>query len=135
MNPDPLQNEDLVLMWLEVNIKPLIKSISKHFLSCLSTKSFSCSTYQTVYVRLGLAAAATMADSHRPVCCFRVKELSNYYSEMDPVRQRWTYAFFMYPFLSGDRVAGKYVEHMNEILHYLYELMLRVDFQENAVTC
>ncbi|XP_029015454.1 uncharacterized protein LOC114860771 [Betta splendens] len=83
INADPLQNEDLVLMWLEVNIKPLIKSISKHFLSCLSTRSFSCSTYQTV-----------------------VRELSYHYSEMDPVRQKWTYTFFMYPFLSGDRVAG-----------------------------
>lgn len=52
INPaaDPLQNEDLVNMWLEVKIKPLIKSITKQFLSCLSTKNFSCSTYQTVYV-------------------------------------------------------------------------------------
>ncbi|XP_040892778.1 uncharacterized protein LOC121181061 isoform X2 [Toxotes jaculatrix] len=80
---DPLQNEDLVLMWLDVRIKPLLKSITKHFLSCLSTKNFSCSTYQTV-----------------------VRELSHYYSEMDPVRQKWIYTFFMYPFLSGDRVAG-----------------------------
>ncbi|KAK2817326.1 hypothetical protein Q5P01_025517 [Channa striata] len=80
---DPLQNEDLVQMWLEVQIKPLLKSISKHFLTCLSTKNFSCSTYQTV-----------------------VRGLSDYYSEMDPVRQKWIYTFFMYPFLSGDRVAG-----------------------------
>ncbi|XP_034747407.1 uncharacterized protein LOC117956442 [Etheostoma cragini] len=80
---DPLQNEALVQMWLEVTIKPLLKSISKHFLSCLSTKNFSCSTYQTV-----------------------VRELSLYYSEMNPVRQKWIYTFFMYPFLSGDRVAG-----------------------------
>lgn len=47
---DPLQNEALVQMWLEVKIKPLLKSITKQFLSCLSTKNFSCSTYQTVYV-------------------------------------------------------------------------------------
>ncbi|XP_029355460.1 uncharacterized protein mslnb [Echeneis naucrates] len=80
---DPFQNEDLVQMWLEVKIKPLLKSVTKHFLSCLSTKNFSCSSYQTV-----------------------VKELSLYYSEMDPVRQKWIYTFFMYPFLSGDRVAG-----------------------------
>ncbi|XP_023262765.1 uncharacterized protein LOC111655549 [Seriola lalandi dorsalis] len=80
---DPLQNEALVQMWLEVKIKPLLKSITKHFLSCLSTKNFSCSTYQTV-----------------------VRELSHHYSEMDPVRQKWIYTFFMYPFLSGDGVAG-----------------------------
>lgn len=47
---DPLQNEDLVHMWMEVKMKPLLKSITKSFLSCLSTKNFSCSTYRTVYV-------------------------------------------------------------------------------------
>uniref|UniRef100_UPI0037E999B6 uncharacterized protein n=1 Tax=Semicossyphus pulcher TaxID=241346 RepID=UPI0037E999B6 len=85
LNPevDPFQNEDLVHMWMEVKIKPLLKSITKHFLSCLSTRNFSCSTYQTV-----------------------VRELSHHYSEMNPVRQKWIYTFFMYPFLSGDRVAG-----------------------------
>lgn len=52
LNPreDPLQNEALVQMWMEVRLKPLLNSISKHFLSCLSTKNFSCSTYQTLYV-------------------------------------------------------------------------------------
>lgn len=80
---DPLQNEALVQMWMEVKIKPLLKSVTKHFLSCLSTKNFSCSTYQTV-----------------------VRELSHHFSEMNPVRQKWIYTFFMYPFLSGDRVAG-----------------------------
>ncbi|XP_038142791.1 uncharacterized protein mslnb isoform X2 [Cyprinodon tularosa] len=80
---DPFQNEALVQMWLEVKIKPLLGSITKHFLSCLSTKNFSCSTYQTV-----------------------VREISRHYSEMNPVRQKWIYTFFMYPFLSGDRVAG-----------------------------
>lgn len=50
LNPqvDPLHNEPLVQMWLEIKIKPLLKSITKGFLSCLSTKRFSCSTYQTV---------------------------------------------------------------------------------------
>lgn len=52
LNPgaDPLQNEALVQMWVEVKIKPLLQSITKHFLSCLSTKNFSCPTYQTVCV-------------------------------------------------------------------------------------
>ncbi|KAM8772694.1 uncharacterized protein AB9X84_011354 [Acanthopagrus schlegelii] len=80
---DPLQNEDLVHMWMEVKMKPLLKSVTKNFLSCLSTKNFSCSSYQTV-----------------------VKELSHHFSEMDPVRQKWIYTFFMQPFLSGDRVEG-----------------------------
>ncbi|XP_019215794.1 uncharacterized protein LOC102080602 [Oreochromis niloticus] len=80
---DPLQNQDLVKMWMEVNMKPLLKSITKQFLSCLSTRNFSCSTYQTV-----------------------VEELSQHYSEMDPVRQKWIYTFFMYPFLSSATVDG-----------------------------
>ncbi|XP_027138442.1 uncharacterized protein LOC104926860 [Larimichthys crocea] len=80
---DPLQNEALVQMWLEAKMKPLLKSVTKHFLSCLSTMNFSCCTYQTV-----------------------VREISHHFSEMDPVRQKWIYTFFMYPFLSGDRVAG-----------------------------
>ncbi|CAB1454988.1 unnamed protein product [Pleuronectes platessa] len=83
LDADPMQNEALVQMWLEVKIKPLLRSITKQFLTCLSTKSFSCSTYQTV-----------------------VRELSLHYSHMEPVRQKWIYSFFMYPFLSGDRVAG-----------------------------
>lgn len=52
LNPrqDPHQNEALVQMWSEIKLKPLLKSINKHFLSCLSTRNFSCSTYQIVYV-------------------------------------------------------------------------------------
>ncbi|KAG7222575.1 hypothetical protein INR49_016172 [Caranx melampygus] len=82
-NADPLQNEALVQMWLEVKIRPLLQSITRHFLSCLSTKNFSCATYQTV-----------------------VRDLSQFYSEMDPVRQQWIYTFFMYPFLSRDGLHG-----------------------------
>ncbi|XP_036067826.1 uncharacterized protein LOC118598760 [Oryzias melastigma] len=80
---DPFQNEALVQMWLEVKMKPLLKSITKHFLSCLSTKNFSCSTYQTVLM-----------------------ELSYHHSELTPAQQKWIYTFFMHPFLSGDRIQG-----------------------------
>ncbi|XP_053713635.1 uncharacterized protein LOC128754785 isoform X2 [Synchiropus splendidus] len=77
------ENEDLVKMWLEIKIQPMLKSISKQFLACLSTKNFSCSTYQTV-----------------------VKQLSHHFLEMDETRQRWIYMFFMIPFLSGHNVKG-----------------------------
>lgn len=51
LNPgaDPFQNQALVHMWLEVKLKPLLRSITKQFLSCLSSKNFSCDTYQAVY--------------------------------------------------------------------------------------
>jgi hypothetical protein len=42
------QDEELVHMWLAVKIRPLLRSVSKHFLACLSTKNFSCTTYQGV---------------------------------------------------------------------------------------
>ncbi|XP_068178769.1 uncharacterized protein [Antennarius striatus] len=83
LSSDPYQNEAVVEMWLHVKIKPLLKSITRKFLSCLSTKNFSCSTYQMV-----------------------VKELSDHYSEMNEARRQWIYNFFIYPFLSGERVAG-----------------------------
>lgn len=107
---DPLQNEALVQMWMEVKIKPLLKSITKHFLSCLSTKNFSCATYQTVYVYVSACSYVVftfMFQLFTILSSCRVSELSHYYSEMNPVRQKWIYTFFMYPFLSGERVAGK----------------------------
>ncbi|XP_016374028.1 uncharacterized protein LOC107713080 [Sinocyclocheilus rhinocerous] len=71
-------NEDHVIRaWLDIKLTPLLSSISRNFLTCLSNRNFSCSAYQTV-----------------------VKELSQHFSGLDPVRQKWIYAFFMYPFLS-----------------------------------
>lgn len=111
LNPqvDPLHNEPLVQMWLEIKIKPLLKSITRGFLSCLSTKKFSCSTYQTVYDPLHTSPTVTMLSSLSPVnsSSSRVRELSRHFSDMDPVRQKWIYTFFMYPFLSGPDVAGR----------------------------
>ncbi|XP_034149917.1 uncharacterized protein mslnb isoform X4 [Esox lucius] len=79
VNPEAeaYQKEDLVKVWVKLKLKPLLSSISRGFLICLSNKNFSCSTYQTM-----------------------VQEMSDHFSEMDPVRQRWIYMFFMYPFLS-----------------------------------
>lgn len=48
------------------------------------------------------------AASHPHVSSCRVKELSHHFSEMNPVRQKWIYTFFMYPFLSRDRIDGKH---------------------------
>ncbi|XP_049576816.1 uncharacterized protein [Syngnathus scovelli] len=82
-NAEPLHNEALVEMWMEVNVRPLLTSINRHVLACLSTKNFSCSTYQTM-----------------------VKEFSQHFSEMIPARQKWIYSFFMYPFLSRHGING-----------------------------
>lgn len=97
----------MVQMWMEVKLKPLLHSITKHFLSCLSTKNYSCSTYQTMYVQAQEALLTPTEPSHPRVSSCRVKELSHHFSELNPVRQQWIYTFFMYPFLSGDRIDGK----------------------------
>ncbi|KAJ3615290.1 hypothetical protein NHX12_018858, partial [Muraenolepis orangiensis] len=80
---EPFQDEDLVHMWLSVKIRPLLHSITKHLLICMSTKNFSCTTYQAV-----------------------VREFSLHFSDLNPARQKWIYSFFMYPFLSGEGIAG-----------------------------
>ncbi|XP_035262222.1 uncharacterized protein mslnb isoform X9 [Anguilla anguilla] len=74
---------DFVKLWFQVKLKPLLSTVTRKFLSCLSSKNFSCETYQAV-----------------------VKELSLHFSNMDPVRQRWIYMFFMYPFLARNGTAG-----------------------------
>ncbi|XP_073764525.1 uncharacterized protein mslnb isoform X2 [Danio rerio] len=76
--------EDLgIRAWLDIKLTPLLSSISRNLLTCLSNRNFSCSTYQTV-----------------------VQELSQHFSSLDPVRQKWIYSFFMYPFLSRNTSSG-----------------------------
>ncbi|XP_028827791.1 uncharacterized protein mslnb isoform X2 [Denticeps clupeoides] len=72
-----------VKVWVEVKLKPLLATVSRQFLTCLSGQNFTCDAYQTM-----------------------VRELSVHFSGMDPVRQKWIYMFFMYPFLSDNRTAG-----------------------------
>ncbi|KAL4624399.1 mesothelin isoform X1 [Arapaima gigas] len=84
-NPDSyvFHNVDLVKIWFQVKLKPLLSTVSRQFLSCLSTRNFTCQTYQTV-----------------------VQELNSHFPTMDPFRQKWIYLSFMYPFLAGNNSAG-----------------------------
>ncbi|KAJ8391836.1 hypothetical protein AAFF_G00084520 [Aldrovandia affinis] len=74
VNTEAVQFHDLdvVKLWFQVKLKPLLSRVSRQILSCLSNKNFSCETYQAV-----------------------VEELSLHFSNMDPVRQRWIYMFFI----------------------------------------
>ncbi|KAL2086519.1 hypothetical protein ACEWY4_017578 [Coilia grayii] len=84
VTPQGLVSEaDVLKVWLEVKMKPLLSSVSHQFLRCLGNKNLSCEAYQTV-----------------------VRELSHHFSAMDSSRQKWIYMFFMYPFLSDNRTAG-----------------------------
>ncbi|XP_076838687.1 uncharacterized protein LOC143484076 isoform X2 [Brachyhypopomus gauderio] len=84
VNPGALlQDEDFIRLWVEIKLTPLLSSISQYFLTCLSNSNFSCKAYQTV-----------------------VEKLSQHFSGLDPVQQKWIYSFFMYPFLSRNTSAG-----------------------------
>ncbi|XP_073670562.1 uncharacterized protein mslnb isoform X2 [Paramisgurnus dabryanus] len=78
-----LDEDHVIKAWLDVRLTPLLSSISRNFLTCLSNRNFSCNAYQTV-----------------------VRELSQHFSHLDPVKQKWIYSFFMYPFLSRNTSSG-----------------------------
>ncbi|XP_036408733.1 uncharacterized protein mslna [Megalops cyprinoides] len=80
---EPFQEVNFIKAWFQVKLKPLLPTVSSQFLSCLSTKNFSCETYQSL-----------------------VKDLSDHFSSLDPARQRWIYMSFMYPFLARNSTAG-----------------------------
>lgn len=46
-----LTDARFVSKWFQQNLRPFLPSVSMEFLSCLSTKYFSCETYQVVYVQ------------------------------------------------------------------------------------
>ncbi|XP_023670728.2 uncharacterized protein mslna isoform X1 [Paramormyrops kingsleyae] len=72
-----LQNISFINQWFQRRLHPFLPSVSEEFLSCLSTKNFSCETYQAV-----------------------VKSLSNKFSEMSEKQQLLVYQDFITVFLS-----------------------------------
>ncbi|KAI1896190.1 hypothetical protein AGOR_G00092260 [Albula goreensis] len=77
-----LRSIPFVNQWFQIKLKPFLPSVSKEFLSCLSTKNFSCETYQAV-----------------------LKTLNHHYSEMDSHRQMLVYSEFVDIFLSQKDTA------------------------------
>ncbi|XP_064179421.1 uncharacterized protein LOC135248565 [Anguilla rostrata] len=74
---EELQDVSFIKMWFDIKLKPFIPSVSKEFLSCLSTKNFSCETYQAV-----------------------VRALSEQISSLDRKQERFVYTHFIHLFLS-----------------------------------
>ncbi|KAG9328864.1 hypothetical protein JZ751_010103, partial [Albula glossodonta] len=74
---EELKNVSFIKKWFEMKLRPFFPSVSNEFLSCLSTKDFSCETYQAV-----------------------VRALSEQISSLDKMRQRTVYSHFIYLFLS-----------------------------------
>ncbi|KAI3367910.1 hypothetical protein L3Q82_026737, partial [Scortum barcoo] len=71
------QSEDLVSSWFQINLRPFLGSPSANFLFCLSSKNFSCQTYQKV-----------------------ISALSSQRVYMDRERQQAVFTHFIKPFLS-----------------------------------
>ncbi|KAG7226314.1 hypothetical protein INR49_003066 [Caranx melampygus] len=69
-----LQNNTFVSSWFQTKLRPFLASPSRNFLSCLSSRNFSCQTYQTAF------------SSQRP--------------SMDREKAQAVYNHFIKPFLS-----------------------------------
>ncbi|KAJ8391837.1 hypothetical protein AAFF_G00084530 [Aldrovandia affinis] len=72
-----LRDMEFINQWFQTRLNPFLPSMSKEFLSCLSTKNFSCQTYQAV-----------------------VEIFSHRYAELDRHRQMLVYTEFIDMFLS-----------------------------------
>ncbi|XP_051994003.1 uncharacterized protein LOC127651975 [Xyrauchen texanus] len=68
--------------WFQERLKPFLPAVSGDFLSCLSSKNFSCDTYQVV-----------------------VKALSSQASLMEEEQRRAIFTEFIHPFLSRNELA------------------------------
>ncbi|XP_064814694.1 uncharacterized protein LOC135530271, partial [Oncorhynchus masou masou] len=77
-----LRDEKIINLWFNARLRPFLPAVSTDFLSCLGTKNFSCSTYQTT-----------------------VQVLSRHHSAMDQSRQISVYTTFIEVFLSRNNTA------------------------------
>ncbi|XP_029594653.1 uncharacterized protein LOC115177814 isoform X2 [Salmo trutta] len=78
-----LRDQKIINLWFNTRLRPFLPAVSTDFLSCLSTKNFSCSTYQTI-----------------------VQILSSHHSAMDQSRQISVYTTFIEVFLSRNNTAA-----------------------------
>ncbi|XDV12687.1 hypothetical protein PO909_001284 [Leuciscus waleckii] len=72
-----LADVEFMRFWFQIKMKPLLPKISREFLSCLATRSFSCQAYNALFVGL-----------------------NNSLGLMNNATQRWILNDFIVPFLS-----------------------------------
>ncbi|KAG7492035.1 hypothetical protein MATL_G00009900 [Megalops atlanticus] len=77
-----LRDINFIKAWFQIKLNPFLPSVSKEFLSCLSTKNFSCETFQAV-----------------------VEILGHHYAAMDRQRQILVYTDFIDIFLSQNNTS------------------------------
>ncbi|XP_051570817.1 uncharacterized protein mslna [Myxocyprinus asiaticus] len=82
-SPQRLKDPVFIRTWFQGRLKPFLPSVSQRFLSCLSTKNFSCESYRVIFV-----------------------ELNNNFREIDNTTQRLVFSNFIGPFLSRRQHSG-----------------------------
>ncbi|XP_051988667.1 uncharacterized protein mslna [Xyrauchen texanus] len=83
VSPQRLKNPVFIRTWFQGRLKPFVSSVSQTFLSCLSTKNFSCESYHIIFV-----------------------ELNNHFREIVNTTQRLVFSNFIRPFLSQRQSSG-----------------------------
>lgn len=108
--------------WFLTNLRPFLLQASREFLSCLSTKNFTCGTYQILYVKTyilfqcgWLFALSWSSTSMWCLCLRRVEALGRQpanpnpaNSAMDRQRQLLIYTDFIEPFLKRNDTEGTF---------------------------
>ncbi|KAL0969375.1 hypothetical protein UPYG_G00226220 [Umbra pygmaea] len=85
LNTDKIQNVQFIQLWLSIQLAPLLPYVTGSFLTLLSTKNFSCSSYQALI--LGLSDCSS-------------NSLCNQSASLDIGQQQEIFNNFIYPFLS-----------------------------------
>ncbi|XP_039537984.1 uncharacterized protein LOC120486187 [Pimephales promelas] len=62
-----LTDAGFVAAWFQDRLRPFLSAVSRDFLSCLSSKNFSCDTYQVVVQALGRQASLMAEEQKRAV--------------------------------------------------------------------
>ncbi|KAG9333285.1 hypothetical protein JZ751_012872 [Albula glossodonta] len=80
---ESFQDVDFTNLWFYVKMRPFLPNVSAEFLSCLSTKNFSCESYTAL-----------------------IMGMTHYMSSMKHERQEMVYKHFIYPFLAHRQNKG-----------------------------
>uniref|UniRef100_A0AAX7VVN6 Mesothelin a n=1 Tax=Astatotilapia calliptera TaxID=8154 RepID=A0AAX7VVN6_ASTCA len=83
-NQAQLQSEEFITSWFKTKIRPFLAVPSFNFLFCLSSKNFSCQTYQTVIQAFGSQKASMDRDTQQAVFTHFIKPFLSRNDSTDP---------------------------------------------------
>lgn len=104
-----LEDKAFISQWFDVKLGPFLPSVTPTFLTCLTNQSFSCETFQAVYVhsvnlpclmQFHSSSQAKQSYSFLWLYPFRVAALSNRSRDMNEEQKKAIFTRFLYPFLS-----------------------------------